>query len=78
MILYDNDISDHNWAKNRLKKIVNGYRTSTPSSSTASAQQLIPQQQLYQPPVRAGPKCFACGQFGHIQLYCPMKNIKKE
>ena len=52
--------------------------SSTPSSSTASAQQLIPQQQLYQPPVRAGPKCFACGQFGHIQLYCPMKNIKKE
>ena len=56
--------------------------SSTLASSSASASdfKVVPQQQQYHPPapVRQPPKCYKCGQFGHIQMYCPAGQIKKE
>ena len=52
---------------------------STSSPSTASDFKFVPQQQLYQPPARpAGPKCWNCGQMGHVKMQCPAGLIKKE
>ena len=55
--------------------------SSTSASSSASDLKFVPQQQQqFQAPasVRQPPRCYKCGQFGHIQMYCPAGQIKKE
>ena len=51
--------------------------SSAPATAVSSDFKFGPQQ-LYQPPVRPPPTCFSCGQVGHIQRFCPSKQMKKD